>query len=267
MATAAPRMWTGGDWATGRPQPVEFPPYAGGTKGSFTNVDTATLALPPTIQLGDTVVSICASYSESDPTPRTRLAASNAVETEVDPLRSASSATLDPTKIRLKVSVFEWSAGKGQSVSWQVSSQPDTNAIIMNLTYRQADTSRLPATPIVDYKTAMDADRIALQAGTDHRSLYVAVALSRELTGVQWPAGFEAPREEFGRFGDMQVHMMTATTVGAPASPGLLQLDATVPQLGVALITIPGRANPDGKGVWILGDQAASILGQTTYLE
>ncbi|WP_030372887.1 hypothetical protein [Streptomyces rimosus] len=257
-------VWDGSAWAWKTPEPVEFPPYAYGTKGSFTKVDTATLRLPDQIRLGDTVVSICASYGESPPIPRMMAAES---EVEYDPLRAVYAASLDPTKLHLKVSMFQWAPSKGPSVSWRVSGQKDTNAVVMNLVYRQVDSSRLPAEPIVDYRTAMNVDRLDLQPGTDYQSLYVAVALSRELTGNRWPEGFTSPREEFGQFGDLQVHMMTANTVGAPSSPGTLQLDATVPQLAVALITIPGKAHPDGHGVWILGDQSASVLGKTTYLE
>ncbi|MFE7113948.1 hypothetical protein ACFU99_00765 [Streptomyces sp. NPDC057654] len=138
---------------------------------------------------------------------------------------------------------------------------------MMNLIYRGADATAFPTDPIVDYNTAMGADQMALQAGTDFQSLYIAMALSQDLTGVRWPKGFTNTAEVGGQFGDLQVHMMTAHTVGAPASPGVLQLDATVPELAVALVTIPGRPNPDGHGVWILGDESASVLGQTTYLE
>ncbi|MFJ4474830.1 hypothetical protein [Streptomyces xanthochromogenes] len=231
----------------------------------------ATVSLPDTIRLDDTVVSICASYGASDPAPRLMLASDSpqdrGVETEFAPLRAAFAAVLDPTKLRLKVSMFAWHPSKGRAVSWRVSGRKDAGAVVMNLVYRQADNTALPVEALVDYKTATATDRMTLQAGSDYTSLYVAVALSRDLTGTRWPAGFTDTAEAFGRFGDLQVHMMAAHTVGAPASPGVLQLDSTVDQLGTALITVPGRANADGHGVWILGDQAASILGKTTYLE
>ncbi|MEU7149730.1 hypothetical protein AB0B15_17100 [Streptomyces sp. NPDC045456] len=235
-------------------------------------MDTATLALPAGVRLGDVVVSVCASYGAATPVPerrRTRrsVATEASVETEHDPLRAGYAMTLDPTKLHLKVSMFEWAPDKGSSVTWRVSGDKDTNAVVMNLVYRTADTSRMPADPLVDYTTAMGVDRHQLQPGTDHQSLYVAVAISRELTGARWPAGFTDTIDSFGVFGDMQVHMLAAHTVGTPSSPGVLQLDATVPELGVALITVPGRANADGHGVWILGDSAASTLGTSTYLE
>ncbi|WP_190092291.1 hypothetical protein [Streptomyces melanogenes] len=263
-------VWDGTTWAWDTPPPVEFPAFSDSTSGSFTNSDVATLRLPDTLRFGDLVVSICASHSDTEPTPSARafaLAPEPLSETEFDPLRAAHAATLDPTRLRLKTSMFQWTPDMGRSVSWRVSGKQDTNAIVMNLVYRKADSTKLPAEPVVDYQTAMNTDRISLQAGTDFQSLYVAVALSTELTGNQWPEGFTSPRESFGRFGDLQVHMMTANTVGAPASPGILQLDATVQQLAVALITIPGKPNADGRGVWILGDQAASVLGKTTILE
>ncbi|MFI6052767.1 hypothetical protein ACIBCO_22130 [Streptomyces violascens] len=266
-----PRIWDGSQWRTARLPAVEFPRYIDATKGSFTDVDVVTLPLPDGIRLSDTVVSVCASYGESVPTPRRMLASDSpqdrGVETEFDPLRGAYAAVLDPTKLRLKVSVIEWHPNQGRSVSWRVSGKKNTGAVVANFIYRQARTDALPAEPIIDYKTAVNTDRLDLQAGTDFTSLYVAVALSRDLTGSAWPDGFTNTRDAYGRFSDLQVHMMAADTVGAPASPGTLQLDATVDQLAVALITIPGRANPDGHGVWILGDQEASVLGKTTYLE
>ncbi|MFD9792350.1 hypothetical protein ACFWXK_15525 [Streptomyces sp. NPDC059070] len=263
-------IWDGTSWAWNTPPPAEFPAFADSTSGSFTNSDVAALHLPDTLRLGDLVVSICASHSDTEPTPSARTFPSTpepSSETEFDPLRAAHAATLAPTRLRLKTSMFQWTPDMGRSVSWRVSGKQDTNAIVMNLVYRKADTTKLPAEPVVDYQTAVNTDRISLQAGTDFQSLYVAVALSTDLTGNQWPEGFTAPREAMGRFGDLQVHLMTANTVGAPASPGILQLDATVQQLAVALITIPGKPNADGRGVWILGDQAASVLGKTTILE
>ncbi|MFK0295468.1 hypothetical protein ACIQU6_34055 [Streptomyces sp. NPDC090442] len=271
-APGVPAIFDGSQWRQARPRPAEFPPHVGGVAASFTATDTATLALPAGVLLGDVVVSVCASYGDAEPTPEvarrpraTPLGGS--VETEFDPLRMGYAMTLDPTKLHLKVSMFEWTPDKGESVTWRVSGAKDTNAVVMNLVYRQAETARLPADPLVDYSTAMGVDRHQLQPGTDHQSLYIAVALSRELTGARWPAGFTNPIDVFGAFGDMQVHMLAAHTVGAPSSPGLLQLDATVPELGVALITVPGRVNSDGHGVWILGDSVASTLGTTTYLE
>ncbi|MFE7313820.1 hypothetical protein ACFU7T_12035 [Streptomyces sp. NPDC057555] len=266
------RIFDGSQWRQARPAPVEFPPVVGSTAASFTATDTATLALPAGVRLGDVVVSVCASYGDAEPTSegaRVRRAAPSgaSVETEFDPLRAGYAMTLDPTKLHLRVSMFEWTPDKGRAVTWRVSGTQDTNAVVMNLVYRHADTTRMPSDPLVDYTTAMGVDRHQLQAGTDHQSLYVAVALSRELTGVRWPAGFTHPIDAFGAFGGLQVHMVAAHTVGAPSSPGVLQLDATVPELGVALITVPGRANADGHGVWILGDSAASTLGTTTYLE
>ncbi|MFI6685379.1 hypothetical protein [Streptomyces sp. NPDC050485] len=266
-----PRIWDGSQWRTARLPAVEFPRYIGSTKGAFTDVDVITLPLPDGIRLSDVVVSVCASYGEAEPAPRRMLASDSpqdrGVETEFEPLRGAYAAVLDPTKLRLKVSMVEWHPSQGRSVSWRVSGKKDTGAVVANFIYRQANTAALPAEPIVDYKTAVSTDHLDLQAGSDFTSLYVVVALSRDLTGNAWPTGFTDPRDAYGRFGDLQVHMMAADTVGAPASPGVLQLDATVDQVGVALITIPGRANPDGHGVWILGDQAASVLGKTTYLE
>ncbi|MEF3112413.1 hypothetical protein [Streptomyces chrestomyceticus] len=269
---AAPYIFDGSQWRASRPTPVEFPPVVGSLAASFTAVDTATLPLPAGVRLGDVVVSVCASYGTATPTPERRRArraatAGPSVETEFDPLRAGYVMTLDPTKLHLKTSMFEWTPEKGSAVTWRVSGARDTNAVVMNIIYRNADTGRMPADPLVDYTTAMGVDRHQLQPGTDHQSLYVAVAISRELTGGRWPAGFTNGIDAFGTFGDMQVHMLAAHTVGAPSSPGVLQLDATVPELGVALITVPGRANPDGHGVWILGDSAASILGTSTYLE
>lgn len=257
-------IWDGSAWRGSRPQAVEFPSYIASRQASFTEVDTATLPLPSGVRLGDVIVSVCASYGDSTPTPQ---ALSSLMESEGLPARPDQSLTFDPTKLHLKASMYEWTPDKGMDVTWHVSGHRDTNGIVMNMVYRQADTAVLPAEPIVDYTTAMDTDSIPLQAGTDHTSLYVVMALSKELTGGQWPEGFTNPVEALGRFGEAQVHLMAAHTVGAMSSPGTLQLDATVPEVAAALITIPGRPPADGRGVWILGDTTASVLGVTTYVE
>ncbi|MFF4223183.1 hypothetical protein ACFYZH_09995 [Streptomyces abikoensis] len=255
------RVWDGAAWRSARPPTVEFPTLVGTRQASFSSVDTATLPLPDDVRLGDTIVSVCASYGGSTPTPRTR-----SLMPDSGPSRSQG-LTFDPTKLHLQAAMYEWAPDKGSEVAWHVSGSKDTNAIIMTLVYRQANTPAIPPNPIIDYTTAMTSDRIALQAGTDYVSLYVALALSQDLTGGQWPEGFSTPIEAFGRFGEAQVHLMAAHTVAAAASPGILQLDATVPEVAVALITIPGKAPADGHGVWILGDSAASLLGVTTYVE
>lgn len=259
-AVPVPRIWDGVGWQTSRPPAVGFPIFVASSQASYRDTDTARLALPSSVRLGDTVVSICASYGADTPTP-------HGVRSLVAAAPSPQGLTFDPTRLHMQASMYEWTPARGSSVSWRLSGAPDTNAIVMNLVYRGTDTSALPAQPIVDYTTAMTTDRIPLQAGTGSQSLYIAVALSAELTGGQWPAGFTNPIEAFGQFGDAQVHMMAAHTVSSTSSPGALQLDATVPEVAVALLTIPGKPQSDGHGVWILDDTTASVLGTTTYLE
>ncbi|AJC54006.1 hypothetical protein [Streptomyces sp. 769] len=255
-------IWDGEEWMSALPAPVEFPTYAYGTKGNFTNVDVATLPLPKQTRLGETVVSICASYGDQEPAPPRGFGM-----VELLPVRATEGVTLDPTKLHLQASMFQWQPAMGRSVSWSVSGKQDTNCVVMNLVYRNADASKIPAKPIVDYRTAENVNKADLQPATDYTSLYVALALSKDLTNCAWPEGFTQKRDEHGQFAEDQVHMMIAHTVGTAASPGTLQLDSTVDELAVALITVPGMENPDKKGVWILGDAARSTLGTTTVLQ
>ncbi|WP_274911810.1 hypothetical protein [Streptomyces sp. WZ-12] len=255
-------VWDGAEWMTALPAPVEFPQPSKQTHGSFEGVDVATLSLPDGMRLGETVVSVCASYGDQDPAPPGGLGL-----VELLPVRASEGVTLDPTKLHLQASMFMWEPSKGSSVSWRVSGQRDTNAVVMNLVYRDTDTTKIPAKPIARYDTAEKADEIELPASSDYTSLYVALALASDLTNGIWPEGFTSKYEEFGTFGEDKVHMLAAHTVGSKASPGKLLLDSTVDEVAVALITVPGMENPDHKGVWILGDGERSTLGTTTVLQ
>ncbi|WP_344436472.1 hypothetical protein [Streptomyces luteosporeus] len=136
---------------------------------------------------------------------------------------------------------------------------------MMNLVYRGGDPSTTSLTPVVGITEYHQVNAVPLGAAQDYTTLYTVLAVSDALTGAAWPDGVIPRAQRLGAFGTQQISLLTADTPGAGAFPGAVRLDTTVETAAVAVITVPGRS--DGRPTWILGDDRASVLGTTTYLE
>ncbi|MBF6056680.1 hypothetical protein AF335_32995 [Streptomyces eurocidicus] len=248
---ATPLYWDGAEWRTGAPPPREFPSYAGNAS-SIVSGDVAELPVPADVRTGDLVVSVCAQQGGAAlPSP---LLAPAGVLPTVYTLRSG---------VRLLVAVWPWEPSRGSTTVWDTAGS--TTTAVMNLLYRGGDTASVSLTPVVGITEHLGVNQVPLDASQDYTTLYAVLTVSDTLTGAAWPDGVIPRAQRLGRFGTQQISLMTADTPGAGASPGALRLDTTVETAAVAVITIPGRS--DGRPTWILGDDRASVLGTTTYLE
>ncbi|MBD0689648.1 hypothetical protein [Streptomyces sp. CBMA123] len=246
-------MYDGHNWRSGGQTPEEFPMFVAARSATFRDRNHVSLSIPPEVAMGDIVVSLCASYgSVTKP--------ANGLRPVVDLLK------LRPSDIHLTLNMFLWTPDCGYESSFE-SFGEDDNMTVANLVYRHGDTSSIPAKPVISYKTYEGVDRAALDPADDFTTLYVAIAASKDMTAAGWPRGVQRRVSEHGPWQTETVHIMAADTVGSGFTPGDLVFDSLADQLAIAVITIPGKQNPDGKPTWILGDQRASVLGFSTVLE
>lgn len=246
-----PLYWDGAEWRTEARPAREFPAYSASVSGTFVG-DVAELPLPADVRTNDLIVSICVQQGGPDRFPR--LLSPSGVLPTLYTLRSG---------IRLHVAVWPWEPSRGLSTVWDVTGS--TNTLAMNLVYRDGDASNIGLTPIAEIGEHHGVNAVPLGASRDFTTLYAVLAVSDSLTGAAWPDGVIPRAQRLGKFGTQQISLLTADTPGAGASPGAVRLDTTVDTAAVAVITVPGRA--DGRATWILGDDKASVLGRTTYLE
>lgn len=245
----SPLYHDGYEWRTAAPTPREFPTYITSTKGSYAGKDTAELAVPAGVRTNDFIVSLCVQQAGQSAPPR--LAAPLGVMPTQFGLSSG---------IRLHLAAWPWEPSRGTKVAWDVYGSPNT--VLMNLLYRYGNVRA--SAPVSGISEHQGVSAVPLMASQRYTALYVVLTVSSTLTGFAWPEGVTRRAEHLGAFGTEQVSILTADTPGGTASPGSLQLDATVHRAAVVLVTIPGQS--DGNPTWILGDSNYSTLGQTTYL-
>ncbi|MEU3351303.1 hypothetical protein [Streptomyces sp. NPDC037389] len=246
-----PLYWDGAEWRSEAPSPREFPSYSSSVSGIVSG-DLAELPVPADVRTGDLMVSICAQYGGQSPMAPLRSPAG--VLPTVYTLRSG---------IRLLVAVWPWEPSRGPTTVWDTAGS--TTTAVMNLAYRGGDTSAVSLTPVAGITEHQRVNTVPLGSSQDFTTLYAVLTVSDSLTGAAWPDGVIPRAQRLGQFGTQQISLLTADTPGAGASPGSLRMDTTVDTAAVAVITVPGRS--DGKPTWILGDDRASILGSTTFLE
>ncbi|MCC3773664.1 hypothetical protein [Streptomyces sp. UNOB3_S3] len=249
--TVAPLYFDGAEWRSEALAPREFPSYSSSVSAVVSG-DLVELPVPADVRTNDIVVSICAQ--QGGPARFPRLLSPSGVLPTLYTLRSG---------IRLHVAVWPWEPSRGTSTVWDVTGSPST--ALMNLSYRGGDAAGLSLTPVASISEHQRVNTVPLGASQDFTTLYAVLAVSDSLTGAAWPNGVIPRAQRLGQFGAQQINLLTADTPGAGASPGALRLDTTVDTAAVAVITVPGRS--DGKPTWILGDDRASVLGSTTFLE
>ncbi|QUI30690.1 poly-gamma-glutamate hydrolase family protein [Streptomyces alfalfae] len=245
-----PLYWDGAEWMASPMPAREFPEFTASTKGSFSQRDTASLAVPAGTRTNDYIVSLCAQQAGEQRSPRLS-----------SPAGVMPTLYTLPSGIRLHIAAWPWEPARGKTVTWDVTGSPNT--VLMNLSYRYANvgSSGAAVTGIKEYSSASSLPLMASQRFT---SLYVALTVSKTLTGFAWPDGVVPRAQQLGTFGADRISLIAGDTPGGGGSPGSLALDATVDSAVAVLVTIPGAT--DGNATWILGDSAYSNLGSTTYL-
>ncbi|MGG2462832.1 hypothetical protein ACO0M4_23940 [Streptomyces sp. RGM 3693] len=242
-------FWDGTAWRPKPPVPREFAAFSGSNKGNYKNTRYAGIPTPAGVRVNDFVVSICANMKGF---PKLVSPAGHLPQ------------VISPSTDEMSFAVVCWPyTGQEGDVVWDLGGSPQ--AACMNLLYRNGDVSNQSVTPVSDMQLHKDVDKVPLMPSKDYTSVFVALAVSRQVSSYAWPEGV-LPREAVvGRFGSYEISAFTADTPGAGASLGALQLNTKVDAAAMYLVTIPGRS--DGKPTWILGDAAASVLGKTTYLQ
>ncbi|MER6380765.1 hypothetical protein ABT274_12375 [Streptomyces sp. NPDC001127] len=243
------QYWDGQGWVSAAPPAREFAAFVGSNKGNYKDTRYAGLPVPAGARVNDFVVSICANMKGL-----AKLASPAGHLPQV----------ISPSTDEMSFAVVCWPyTGQEGDVVWDLGGSPQ--AACINLLYRNGDVSNQSVTPVSDMQLHKDVDKVPLMPSKDYTSVFVALAVSRQVSSYAWPEGV-LPREAVvGRFGSYEISAFTADTPGAGASLGALQLNTKVDAAAMYLVTIPGRS--DGKPTWILGDAAASVLGKTTYLQ
>ncbi|MCM1967787.1 poly-gamma-glutamate hydrolase family protein [Streptomyces sp. G1] len=248
VAMPAVLFWDGTEWQPRAPAPREFAAFSGSSKGNYKDTRYPVAPLPAGVRVGDYVVSICANQRGF---PKLIAPAGHLPQ------------IVNPATDEMSFAVVCWPyTGKEGDVVWDLGDSPQ--AACMNLVYRYGDAANQSVTPVSGMQLHQNVDKIPLMPSKDFTSVFVALAMSHEVSSYQWPEGVQARSSVLGKFGSYEISAFAADTPGAGASLGALRLNTTVDAAAMYLVTIPGGS--DGKPTWILGDSTASVLGRTTYL-
>ncbi|MFJ7901885.1 hypothetical protein ACIQ6V_15580 [Streptomyces sp. NPDC096198] len=247
------KIWDGQAWMTKYPAPVMYPNYVT-ANGAANTGEYRTYKLPADVRLGDFVVSICAAR---DAIPELLNPTGNLTATQ----QLTSGAWVSCVMWRYD---GELGLRNGDSVRWRVPGAGDST--VANYVYRNADALHIPITPFHEIKEYKDAYEVPLNSPAGNTSLFIVLTEAKNLTNIRFPEGVISRKKIDGTFGEHQILFHAGDTPGSGAQGfGKVLFDTTVPAAAVITVKVPGM--DDGKPVWILGDQTASVLGKTTYLQ
>ncbi|MEH6373687.1 hypothetical protein V7793_04910 [Streptomyces sp. KLMMK] len=223
------------------------------SNGAIKDGEYRTFKLPQGMRLGDFVVTVCVSRNSM---PQLLNPSGNLTGTK----QLASGTWVSCVMFRYD---GEWNLRNGDSVRWKVPG--GGGATVANYVYRGAETRNIPITPFYEVKEYANVSEVPLNSPAGNTTLYLALTEAKNLTNVRFPEGVTARKDVKGQFGEFQLLLHSGDMPGTGSEAfGNVLFDTTVPAAAVITIKIPG--DPNGQGVWVLGDPAASILGNTTYL-
>ncbi|MEV5875758.1 hypothetical protein AB0L75_16285 [Streptomyces sp. NPDC052101] len=244
-----PLYWDGQGWMSAALPAREFAAFTGSNRANYKEARFVGLPVPDGVRVGDFVVSICANMK--------------GFAKLVSPAGYLPQVVLSPND-EMSFAAACWPyTGREGDVVWDLGDSPQ--AACMNLLYRNGDVTNQSVTPVSDMQLYKAVDKVPLMPSRDFTSVFVALAVSRQVSSYSWPEGVLPRDAVVGRFGSYEISAFAADTPGAGASLGSLQLNTSVDAAAMYLVTIPGKS--DGKPTWILGDATASALGSTTCLQ
>ncbi|MFD5050426.1 hypothetical protein [Streptomyces tendae] len=239
------KYWDGAQWQFKAPAPIGYPSFVKANSSLYGARDYIGIPHPAGLIVNDYVVSVCAS----DVKPQI-----------VEPWMLNQAQQL-ASGTWLSVAVWPYDGRPGDIV-WDVTGSKTST--VMNLLYRGGDWTAPSMTPVKEIKQYEGVNQVPLNSPVDFTSVFVVLAESTDLTGFAWPDGVTGRASQLGKFGNRNVSLIASDTPGSGGSAGSLVLDTTVQSAACITIQIPGIN--DGKPTWILGDDAASVLGTTTVL-
>ncbi|MFD9561524.1 hypothetical protein [Streptomyces sp. NPDC059994] len=235
------------------PDPAYYPMWVD-SNGGIRDGEYRTFKLPQNMRLGDFVVSVCAARDEKPEL--------------LDPFGNltATRQLANGTWISCVMWRYDgtWNLRGGDSVRWRVPN--GGGATVANYVYRGAETRDIPITPFYEIKEYANVSDVPLNSPAGNTTLFLALTAAAKLTNVKFPVGVTPRKPISGSFGEFQLLLHSGDMPGTGSENfDKILFDTTVPAAAIITIKIPGNA--DKQPVWILGDQTASVLGQTTYLQ